>query len=131
VAIAVPDLNSAAERWRQLAGAAAVSSPQAVPAHGVNVVFVTLSNVKIELLGVLGDKSPIASFLDKNKRGGMHHMCLEVDDAAAALAGVRARGQRTLTEVPTPGAHGTPVGFLHPADFDGCLLEVEEVKGGD
>lgn len=134
VAIAVPNLERAAQRWRELAGNAAVSwPPQAVPAHGVLVVFVTLANVKIELLGALGGgaKSPIASFLEKHKRGGIHHLCLEVDDATAALEAARARGQRTLTDTPSPGAHGTPVGFLHPADFDGCLLEVEEVKGGD
>lgn len=136
VALAVPDLARAAERWRQLAGDAAVSwPPQPLPERGVSVVFVELANVKIELLGVLlggdGDAapaSPIASFLRKNARGGIHHLCLEVGDAGAALAAARARGQRTLTDAPSPGAHGAPVGFLHPADFDGCLLEVEEVK---
>jgi methylmalonyl-CoA/ethylmalonyl-CoA epimerase len=100
-----------------------------VPDHGVSVVFVTLDNdVKIELLGALGgDKSPIHNFLQKNKRGGIHHVCLEVASATAALEAARSRGARTLTDVPRPGAHGTPVGFLHPADFDGTLLEVEEV----
>lgn len=135
VALAVPDLARAAERWRQLAGDAAVSwPPKPLPDHGVSVVFVELANVKIELLGALlgggmdAPASPIASFLRKNARGGIHHLCLEVGDAGAALAAVRARGQRTLTDAPSPGAHGNPVGFLHPADFDGCLLEVEGVK---
>lgn len=128
VAIAVPDLAAAAERWRQLAGADNVSwPPQSLPSHGVRAVFVRLGNVKIELLGPLGDDSPIAKFLEKNKRGGVHHLCLEVESASAALEAARARGQRTLTDEPSPGARGTLVGFLNPADFDGCLLEVEEV----
>jgi methylmalonyl-CoA/ethylmalonyl-CoA epimerase len=132
VAVAVPDLARAAERWRELAGASSVSwPPQAVPSHGVSVVFVQLGNVKIELLAPLGENSPIAKFLERNKRGGVHHLCLEVESAAAALEAARGRGQRVLTETPSPGAHGTPVGFLHPADFDGCLLEVEEVGPED
>lgn len=129
VAVAVPDIARAANKWRALAGPSAVSwPPQRLPEHGVSVVFVQLGNVKIELLEALGDKSPIRGFLEKHKRGGIHHLCLEVPSAEAALAAARARGQRALTDRPSPGAHGTPVGFLHPADFDGCLLEVEEVK---
>jgi methylmalonyl-CoA/ethylmalonyl-CoA epimerase len=96
----------------------------------VSVVFVSFDNLKIELMAPLGgDQSPIHNFLERNRRGGVHHVCLEVPSASAALEAARARGQRTLTDAPRPGAHGTPVGFLHPADFDGVLLEVEEVGG--
>jgi methylmalonyl-CoA/ethylmalonyl-CoA epimerase len=127
VAIAVPDLAAAAESYRTTLGAA-VTEPQALPEHGVTVVFVTLPNTKVELLEPLGDQSPIAAFLEKNPAGGMHHICYEVDDIIAARDRLRQAGARVLGDGnPKIGAHGKPVLFLHPKDFQGTLVELEEV----
>ena len=128
VAIAVPDLAAAAARYRDLLGAE-VHHPQVLPEHGVTVVFVTLPNTKIELLEPLGADSPIAKFLDKNPGGGMHHVCFEVPDILNAARTLTEGGARVLGDgTPKLGAHGLPVLFLHPKDFDGTLIELEEVK---
>jgi len=127
VAIAVPDLDAAARTYRDTLGAK-VSAPQAEPAHGVTVVFVELPNTKIELLHPLGDASPIASFLERNPSGGMHHMCFEVEDILAARDRLKSQGARVLGDGnPKIGAHGKPVLFLHPKDFIGTLIELEQV----
>ncbi len=127
VAIAVPDLEKAAKTYRETLGAK-VSEPHPVPAHGVTVVFVELPNTKVELLHPLGDKSPIAKFLEKNPDGGMHHMCFEVEDIIAARDQLKATGARVLGDgEPKIGAHGKPVLFLHPKDFVGTLTEIEQV----
>eukprot|EP00884_Botryococcus_braunii_P000365 jgi/Botrbrau1/10329/Bobra.0321s0007.1 len=126
VAIAVPDLQKAAERYRSVLGAQ-VSEIQDVPEHGVSVVFVSLPNTKLELLHPLGDKSPIAGFLQKNPSGGLHHICLEVGDIQGSLDHV-SKHMRVLDPVPKIGAHGNPVAFLHPKDNDGVLTELEEVR---
>ncbi len=126
VAIAVPDLDAGARAYRGSLGAH-VSAPQALPEHGVTVVFVELPNAKIELLEPLGEKSPIAGFLDKNPAGGMHHICYEVDDILAARDRLTEAGARVLgTGEPAIGAHGKPVLFLHPKDFCGTLIEIEQ-----
>ena len=126
VAIAVPDLAEAAGRYAALG--ATVSPPQDLPEHGVTVVFVTLPNTKIELLHPLGETSPITAFLEKNPAGGIHHLCFEVPDIAAAADTVRATGARILGDgTPKIGAHGKPVLFAHPKDFHGALVEFEEV----
>ncbi len=127
VAIAVPDLEAAASRYRDRLGAT-VSPPQDEPEHGVRVVFVELPNTKIELLHPLGENSPIAGFLAKNPAGGIHHLCFEVEDIRAAREQLEAGGARVLGDgEPKIGAHGKPVLFLHPKDFDGTLIELEEV----
>lgn len=127
VAIAVPDLAAATATYRDTLGAA-VSEPQPVPEHGVTVVFVNLPNTKIELLHPLGEKSPIQGFLDKNPSGGIHHVCYEVDDIIAARDKMKAAGARVLGDgEPKIGAHGKPVLFLHPKDFCGTLVELEQV----
>ena len=127
VAIAVPDLAAAAAQYRHTLGAR-VGAPQDEPDHGVTVVFIELPNTKIELLHPLGDGSPIAGFLDKNPSGGIHHMCFEVADIGAARDRLVAEGARVLgSGEPRIGAHGKPVLFLHPKDFNGCLIELEEV----
>lgn len=127
VAIAVPDLDTAAARYRDTLGAK-VGEPQDEPDHGVTVVFIELPNTKVELLFPLGEASPIAGFLAKNPAGGIHHMCFEVDDIRAARDRLVADGARVLgTGEPKTGAHGKPVLFLHPKDFMGCLIELEEV----
>jgi len=127
VAIAVPDLDAAAHNYRDVLGAK-VSAPQAVPAHGVTVVFVDLGNTKIELLQPLGDKSPIKAFLEKNPSGGLHHVCFEVSDIVAERDQVKSAGARVLGNgEPRIGAHGKPVLFLHPKDFNGTLIELEKV----
>lgn len=127
VAIAVPDLASAAESYRATLGAS-VTEPQVLPEHGVTVVFVTLPNTKVELLEPLGDTSPIAAFLAKNPSGGMHHICYEVEDIIAARDTLKASGARVLGDgEPKIGAHGKPVLFLHPKDFQGTLIELEQV----
>ncbi|MDA8231233.1 MAG: methylmalonyl-CoA epimerase [Magnetospirillum sp.] len=126
VAIAVPDLAAAARLYRETLGAT-VSEPVAQPAHGVTVAFVTLPNTKIELLHPLGESSPIAAFLEKNPSGGIHHLCYEVDDILAARDRLRAQGARVLGDgEPKIGAHGKPVLFLHPKDFCGTLVELEQ-----
>ena len=127
IAIAVPDLAAAAARYRDTLGAV-VRPPQDEPDHGVTVVFVELDNTKVELLHPLGDNSPIRAFLDRNPSGGIHHLCYEVDDILAARDRLTAQGARVLGDgTPKIGAHGKPVLFLHPKDFDGCLVELEQV----
>ncbi|MCB1445245.1 MAG: methylmalonyl-CoA epimerase [Rhizobiaceae bacterium] len=129
IALAVPDLEAAVARYRDSLGAT-VSAPQVLPEHGVTVVFVTFDNTKVELLEPLGEASPIASFLAKNPDGGMHHICYEVTDILAARDHLQAAGARVLGNgEPRIGAHGNPVLFLHPKDFFGTLVELEEVKG--
>lgn len=127
VAIAVPDLLAATATYRDVLGAN-VSAPQDVPEHGVTVVFVDLPNTKIELLHPLGENSPIAGFLEKNSSGGVHHVCYEVEDILAARDKLLAKGARVLgSGEPKIGAHGKPVLFLHPKDFCGTLVELEQV----
>jgi methylmalonyl-CoA/ethylmalonyl-CoA epimerase len=127
VAIAVPDLEAAAAQYRGALGAS-VGAPQDEPDHGVTVIFIELPNTKIELLHPLGDDSPIAGFLEKNPAGGIHHVCYEVEDIRAAAARLSDSGARVLGDgEPRIGAHGKPVLFLHPKDFNGCLIELEEV----
>jgi methylmalonyl-CoA/ethylmalonyl-CoA epimerase len=127
VAIAVPDLRAAAAQYRDILGAT-VGDPQDEPDHGVTVVFVDLPNTKIELLYPLGEGSPIAGFLARNPAGGIHHLCYEVEDILAARDRLKAGGARVLGEgEPRIGAHGKPVLFLHPKDFNGCLIELEQV----
>ena len=127
VAIAVPDLEAAAAQYRDVLGAK-VNSPQDEPDHGVTVVFIELPNTKIELLYPLGENSPIQGFLDKNPSGGIHHICYEVDDILAARDQLQASGARVLgSGEPKIGAHGKPVLFMHPKDFTGTLVELEQV----
>ncbi|MCQ4632382.1 methylmalonyl-CoA epimerase [Shinella sp. CPCC 100929] len=127
IAIAVPDMAAATATYRDTLGAK-VSPPQALPEHGVTVVFVELPNTKVELLEPLGDASPISTFLEKSPAGGMHHICYEVDDIVAARDRLAANGARVLGDGnPKIGAHGKPVLFLHPKDFFGTLVELEEV----
>jgi methylmalonyl-CoA/ethylmalonyl-CoA epimerase len=126
VAIAVPDLEQAIRTYRDVLGAR-VSKPQVQPLHGVTVVFVELSNTKIELLEPLGSASPITQFLDKNPSGGIHHVCYEVSDIIAVRDRLKAEGARILGDgEPKIGAHGKPVLFLHPKDFSGTLVELEQ-----
>ena len=127
VAIAVPDLAAAARAYGETLGAE-VSAPQSLPEHGVTVVFVALPNTKIELLYPLGENSPINGFLEKNPSGGIHHVCYEVDDILAARDKLTESGARVLGNgEPKIGAHGKPVLFLNPKDFNGCLIELEQV----
>lgn len=127
VAIAVPDLEAAADQYRETLGAE-VGPPQAEPDHGVTVVFITLPNTKIELLHPLGEGSPITGFLEKNPSGGIHHVCYEVEDILSARDHLQAKGARVLGDgEPKIGAHGKPVLFLHPKDFTGTLVELEQV----
>ena len=126
VAIAVRDLESATRVYRDTLGAK-VSAPAPLPAHGVTTVFITLPNTKIELIAPLGADSPIAKFLERNPDGGMHHICFEVDDIFAAREQLRVAGARVLGDgEPKTGAHGKPVLFLHPKDFSGTLIELEQ-----
>ena len=127
IAIAVPDIKAARANWAARSNVS-VSEPQALPEHGVTVVFVSLPNSKVELLEPLGAASPIAKFLEKNPDGGMHHICFEVDDILAVRDQLIATGARILGDVtPKIGAHGKPVLFCHPKDFNGTLVEIEEV----
>lgn len=127
VAIVVPDLAAAAALYRDTLGAT-VSAPVPLPEHGVTTVFVKLPNTKIELLHPLGENSPIARFLANNPAGGMHHLCYEVDDILVARDRLKAAGARVLGDgEPKTGAHGKPVLFLHPKDFCGTLVELEQV----
>ena len=127
VAIAVPDLASGINTYASTLGAS-VSDPQALPEHGVTVVFVELPNTKIELLEVLGENSPIAPFMERNPSGGIHHICYEVDDIIASRDKLKSEGARVLGDgEPKIGAHGKPVLFLHPKDFCGTLVELEQV----
>jgi len=126
VAIAVPDIKTASALYSGQLGAK-VTAPQALPEHGVTVVFIDVGNTKIELLEPLGEGSPIAGFLEKNPSGGMHHLCYEVADIIAARDHLKAEGARILGNgEPKIGAHGKPVLFLHPKDFNGTLIELEE-----
>jgi methylmalonyl-CoA/ethylmalonyl-CoA epimerase len=126
VAIAVPDLAAASAQYRDTLGAR-VGAPQDEPDHGVTVVFIELPNTKIELLHPLGDNSPIAAFLAKNPSGGIHHVCYEVDDILGARDRLKEKGARVLGDgEPKIGAHGRPVLFLHPKDFTGTLVELEQ-----
>jgi methylmalonyl-CoA/ethylmalonyl-CoA epimerase len=127
VAIVVPDLEAASRLYRDTLGAA-VSEPLALPDQGVTTVFVDLDNTRVELLHPLGDASPIARFLERHPAGGMHHVCYEVPDILKARDQLKAGGARVLgSGEPTIGAHGNPVLFLHPADFCGTLVELEQV----
>jgi methylmalonyl-CoA/ethylmalonyl-CoA epimerase len=127
VAIVVPNLAAASRLYRQSLGARA-SEPQPLPDHGVTVVFVDLPNTRIELLEPLGDASPVRGFLERNPAGGMHHLCYEVDDIIGARDRLRAEGARVLGDgEPRLGAHDKPVLFLHPKDFCGTLIELEQV----
>ncbi len=127
VAIAVPDLEAASAQYRDVLGAD-VGPPLDQAEHGVTVVFITLPNTKIELLHPLGEGSPITGFLEKNPSGGIHHVCYEVDDIGAAAETLVASGARVLGDGnPKIGAHGKPVLFLHPKDFNGTLVELEQV----
>lgn len=127
VAIAVPDMQKGIAAYRDTLGAT-VSAVQALPEHGVSVVFVELPNTKVELLEPLGENSPIAAFLEKNPAGGMHHICYEVEDIILARDQLKAGGARVLGDgMPKIGAHGKPVLFLHPKDFFGTLIELEQV----
>jgi methylmalonyl-CoA/ethylmalonyl-CoA epimerase len=126
VAIAVPDLAAAAAQYREMLGAR-VSPPEPQPRHRVTTVFVELPNTKIELLHPLGEESPIAAFLERHPGGGLHHICYEVTDILAARDRLVAAGARVLGEgQPMLGAHGKPVLFLHPKDFSGTLIELEQ-----
>lgn len=128
VAIAVPDLIAAAAKYRDLLGAD-VGEPQVLAEHGVTVVFVQLSNSKIELMTPFGANSPIGGFLAKNPSGGVHHLCFEVNDLVSSAETLVKGGARVLGDgKPKIGAHGLPILFLHPKDFDGTLIELEEVK---
>jgi methylmalonyl-CoA/ethylmalonyl-CoA epimerase len=128
VALAVPDLEATAAVYRQILGAR-LSEPQALPEHGVTVIFVDLPNTRIELLEPLGESSPVAAFLQRRPEGGMHHLCYEVDDLQAAIRRLKLEGARILGDgEPMVGAHGNPVIFLHPKDFAGALIELEEVR---
>jgi methylmalonyl-CoA/ethylmalonyl-CoA epimerase len=126
IAIAVKDLDKAAATYRGVLGAK-VSAPLDLPEHGVTTVFVELPNTKIELIRPLGEKSPIQNFLDRNPDGGVHHVCYEVEDIIAARDKLKAEGKRVLGDgEPKIGAHGKPVLFLHPKDFVGTLVEIEQ-----
>jgi len=126
VAFAVPDLNAAAAVYRDTLGAR-VSEAEALPEHGETVVFVDLGNTRVELMEPLGEDSPITGFLEKNPTGGMHHVCYEVDDIIAARDKLKDQGVRVLGDgEPKTGAHGKPVLFLHPKDFAGTLIELEQ-----
>ncbi|MBA8880209.1 methylmalonyl-CoA epimerase [Phyllobacterium myrsinacearum] len=127
VAIAVPDLAAASAVYRDTLGAK-LTEPQVLPEHGVTVVFIDVGNTKIELLEPLNADSPIAAFLAKNPSGGMHHVCYEVNDILAARNQLKQQGARILGDgEPKIGAHGKPVLFLHPKDFNGTLIELEQV----
>jgi methylmalonyl-CoA/ethylmalonyl-CoA epimerase len=127
IAIAVPDLGAAIKLYQDTLGAT-VTNPQALPEHGVTVAFIDVGNTKIELLEPLGENSSIQSFIDRNPSGGMHHVCYEVTDILQSRDQLKAQGARILGDgEPKIGAHGKPVLFLHPKDFNGTLIELEEV----
>lgn len=127
IAIAVPDLAQAAAQWGARTGAE-VSQAQSLPEHGVTVVFVDVPGNRIELLEPLGDDSPIAKFLERNPEGGMHHICFDVDDLLAMRDQMISQGARVLGNGrPKIGAHGKPVLFFHPKDFNGTLVELEQI----
>ena len=127
VAIAVPNLKAGIETYANILGAN-VTEPMALPEHGVTVVFVELPNTKIELLEALGENSPIAAFIERNPAGGVHHICYEVEDILAARDQLIENGARVLGDgKPKIGAHNKPVLFLHPKDFCGTLVELEQI----
>ena len=127
IAIAVPDVTVAAQHWQTMLGAT-VSAVQTLPEHGVRIVFVTAPNGKVELMEPIDAQSPITGFLERNQDGGMHHICYEVDDIAVARETLESRGARVLGNGEIKiGAHGNPVLFLHPKDFNGTLIELEQV----
>jgi len=129
IAIVVPDLDAAAKHWEDSLGAE-VSNPQTLPEHGVRIVFVRATNGQVELMEPYGANSPVAGFLQRNPDGGMHHICYEVEDIEAAQQSIIASGGRVLGDgKPKTGAHGNPVLFLHPKDFQGTLIELEQVTG--
>ena len=128
IALVVQDLDAACKQWKDMLGAT-ISAPQELPEHGVTVVFIDLPNSRIELLQALGDGSPVSRFLERHASGGMHHLCLEVEDIATARDKLLGKGARLLgSGEPKIGAHGNPVLFMHPGDFFGTLIELEEVK---
>ncbi len=128
VALVVDDLKAAVDNWQHMLGAT-VSEPQTLPEHGVTVVFIDLPNTRIELLEPLGDGSPVSRFLEKHTGGGMHHICFEVNDIIVARDELVAKGARILGDgEPKIGAHGNPVIFMHPSNFHGTLIELEEVR---
>lgn len=128
IALVVNDLQSASASWQHMLGAT-VSEAQPLPEHGVTVMFIDLPNTRIELLQPLGDGSPVSRFLERHAGGGMHHICLEVEDILIARDSLLAKGARILGDgEPKTGAHGNPVLFMHPGDFHGTLIELEEVK---
>ncbi|RUS73479.1 hypothetical protein EGW08_018759 [Elysia chlorotica] len=129
IALVTPNLEKSTALYRDVLGAN-VSGQQPLPDHGVTVVFVELGDTKIELLHPLGEKSPISSFMEKNKSGGMHHICIEVDDIESAMKDLKAQKIRLLSDKAKIGAHGKPVVFLHPKDCDGVLVELEEAGTG-
>jgi methylmalonyl-CoA/ethylmalonyl-CoA epimerase len=130
VAIVVADLDVAAAQWRDILGAR-VSAPKILKKHGVRIIFVLSANSQIELMEPYGDKSPIAGFLQRNPDGGMHHICYEVDDIELVRQSLEAKGARVLGDgLVKTGAHGNPVLFLHPKDFNGTLIELEQVSAG-
>lgn len=128
VALVVNDLETACRTWKDMLGAT-VSEQQHLPEHGVTVVFIDLPNTRIELLHPLGDNSPVSRFLERHSGGGMHHICLEVEDIIVARDELVAKGARILGDGQARiGAHGNPVLFMHPGDFQGTLIELEEVR---
>ena len=128
IAIAVPNITKASDMWQKALGAN-VSKPQTLPEHGVKVVFIESPNTKVELLEPLNEDSPISKFLIKNPNGGMHHICYEVNDIGLARQSLEAKGARVLGDgLVQTGAHGGPVLFLHPKDFNGILIELEQVS---
>ena len=127
IAIAVPDVTAAAQHWQIMLGAT-ISAVQTLPEHGVRIVFVSAPNGKVELMEPIDAQSPIAGFLQRNQDGGMHHICYEVDDIAVARETLESRGARVFGNGEVKiGAHGNPVLFLHPKDFNGTLIELEQV----
>ncbi|NND91779.1 MAG: methylmalonyl-CoA epimerase [Granulosicoccus sp.] len=131
VALVVNDLALACHSWRTMLGAT-ISETQKLPEHGVTVAFIDLPNTRIELLEPLGDGSPVSRFLERHTGGGMHHICLEVEDIAVARDELLDRGARLLGDgEPRIGAHGNPVLFMHPGDFHGTLIELEETGSSD
>ena len=130
VAMVVPDLVAAVAQWRNLLGAD-ISVPTILENHGVRIAFVRSVNCQVELMEPHGEKSPIAGFLQRNPEGGMHHICYEVDDISLARQSLEAKGARVLGDgLVQTGAHGNPVLFLHPKDFNGILIELEQVSVG-
>ena len=130
VAMVVPDLDVAAARWRDILGAD-ISAPNILEDHGVRIVFIRSVNGKVELMEPYGEKSPIAGFLQRNPDGGLHHICYEVNDINLARRSLEAKGARVLGDgLVKTGAHGNPVLFLHPKDFNGTLIELEQVSVG-